>query len=147
MPAWLRRASSILRHARLQGEMLPQNNISCKKWMIKNQTPQFCPAVCITELSEVHIVPYLSALVFEFKGLFLKECNTFINCLIISRNVCILIIFTFHASWIPPRPPYLLPTTSSYYLYLKDVCFMFNERFLCMDIRITHVCLLSVDSE
>lgn len=58
----LGRASSILRHARLQGEMLPQNNISCNKRMIKNST-QFCPAVCNTyiEVLEVHIVPYLSA--------------------------------------------------------------------------------------
>lgn len=56
----------------------------------------------------------------------------------------ILIIFILHTSQIP-LPPYLLSTSRSY-LFLKDV-FIIYMSFACMDICISCVCLVSVESE
>lgn len=49
-----------------------------------------------------------------------------------------------HASQILHRPPYLLLTSCSYCLCLRDVCVY--ENFPYMDICIAHVCLLSVET-
>lgn len=121
----LRIASSILGHATLQGEMPLQSQSSYNQWMIKNETPQFCPAVCnsYVEVFDGLGVPYLWVLMFLYSSSrdFLENI---IPLLILSKFYEMYFDYIC-ASQVLPRPPYLLPASCPYYLYLKGVYFMF----------------------